>query len=309
LDSGHDSAGTPAAAGKASADSVGASLAGDPQAAAAPHMAIMPTGKAEATATVNRSGQSATSSAPPAVSHPAMNQGSSPVSSGSSSPVSSGSAACAHPQYTTSDPNGMWNLAPYFVANDAWNASSYTVSQTVYGCSYSNWYVVATMDNSKGDGAVKTYPNSHRDFDSNPQISSFKSITSTFAETSPSTGIYEDAYDIWLNGIGGSQRTEVMIWTDNHGQSPGGDAQGTVAIDGKSYTAWRATTGTYIAFVANDNFTSGTMNLLAFFEWLTSKGWLSSSATLGQVDYGAELVSTNGVPATFTFSNFSVSAS
>jgi len=27
------------------------------------------------------------------------------------------------------------------------------------------------------------------------------------------------------------------------------------------------------------------------------------------VDYGVELVSTNGVPATFSFSNFSVSAS
>jgi hypothetical protein len=29
----------------------------------------------------------------------------------------------------------------------------------------------------------------------------------------------------------------------------------------------------------------------------------------GQVDYGVELVSTNGVPATFSFSNFSVGAS
>ncbi len=201
----------------------------------------------------------------------------------------------------------MWNQAPYFVANDAWNASNYNVSQTLYACSSANWYVVATMDNSKGDGAVKTFPNSHRDFDNAPQISSLSSITSTFAETSPGTGIYEDAYDIWLNGIGGANSTEVMIWTENHGQTPSGSVQGTVTMGGRSYTVWK--TGNYIAFVPGANFTSGTMDLLAFFKWIMSKGWIAGSATLGQVDYGVELVSTNGAPATFAFSNFAVNAS
>ena len=202
----------------------------------------------------------------------------------------------------------MWNLSPYFVANDMWNISGYNVSQTLYGCSYSDWYVTATMDNSKGDGAVKTFPNSHRDFDNSPQISSFKSITSTFADSGPGSGTYEDAYDIWLNGIGGNGATEVMIWTNNHGQTPAGTAQGTVTIGGRSYAVWK-TTGNYIAFVASANFTSGSVDLLAFFTELMSKGWIASSATLAQVDYGVELVSTNGAPATFTFSNFSVNAS
>jgi len=220
---------------------------------------------------------------------------------------STGSASCQNPQYQTSDPTAMWNLAPYFVANDMWGISGYNVSQTQYACSYSDWYVVATMDNSNSDGHVKTYPNSHRDFDTEPAISSFGSITSTFAETSPGTGIYEDAYDIWLNGVVTRTSTEVMIWTENHGQRPSGDVMATVTLDGRSYSVWK-TTGNYIAFVANTNFTSGTMNLLDFFQWLQSKGWLASNATLGQVDYGAELVSTNGVPAKFTFSDFSVNA-
>ena len=64
-----------------------------------------------------------------------------------------------------------------------------------------------------------------------PAISSLQSVTSTFAETSPGTGIYEDAYDIWLNGIADSGSTEVMIWTENHGQVPSGSVQGTVTID------------------------------------------------------------------------------
>ena len=218
-------------------------------------------------------------------------------------PVSTASS-CKKPKFVTSDPNGGWNLAPYFVYNNAWNASSYSVSQTLYACSYSNWYVVATMNNNSGDGAVKTYPNSHRDFDSNPAINSFHSITSTFAETSPHAGIYEDAYDIWLNGIANPGSTEVMIWNDNHGQAPSGSLQGTATFGGRTYSVWKQ--GTYVAFVAKRNFTSGTMDLLAFFKWIMAKGWIPANSTLGQVDYGAELVSTNGRPATFSFSNFAV---
>ncbi len=201
----------------------------------------------------------------------------------------------------------MWNMEPYWVANDMWNVSAYSVTQTVYACSYSNWYAVATMNNDSGDGAAKTYPNAHRDFDNSPEINSFHSITSTFAETGPGTGIYEDTYDIWLNGIATSGSTEVMIWNENHNQTPAGSVQGTVALDGRTYTVWK--TGSYIAFVANTYFSSGTVNLLDFFKWIMAKGWIPGNSTLGQVDYGAELVSTNNVPETFSFSNFSVSAS
>ena len=188
-----------------------------------------------------------------------------------------------------------------------WGISGYSVSQTLSACSYGNWYVTATMNNDNGDGHVKTYPNSHRDWDSEPAISSLQSVTSTFAETSPGTGIYENAYDIWLNGIADSGSTEVMIWTENHGQVPSGNQVATVTLDGRSWAVWKD--GSYIAFVAGSNFASGSMNLLTFFQWIMSQGWIPGNSTLGQVDYGVELVSTNGVPATFSFSNFSVSAS
>ena len=36
----------------------------------------------------------------------------------------------------------------------------------------------------------------------------------------PGTGIYDIAYDIWLNGVPGNR--EIMIWTENHGQIPSG---------------------------------------------------------------------------------------
>jgi hypothetical protein len=58
-----------------------------------------------------------------------------------------------------------------------------------------------------------------------------------------------------------------------------------------------------------DRFISGPSDSgeLSCQHFVSSKA-LGVIATLGQVDYGVELVSTNGVPATFTFSNFSVNA-
>jgi hypothetical protein len=200
----------------------------------------------------------------------------------------------------------MWNQAPYYVYNDMWGISGYDVSQTISACSYSNWYVTATMNNDSGNGAVKTYPNSQRDF-SNTEISSLSSVTSTFAETSPGTGIYEDAYDIWLNGLATAGSTEVMIWTQNNGQRPSGSVVGSITVSGRTYAVWKA--GSYIAFVASSNFTSGTMELLPFFQYIIQKGWVATNSVLSQVCYGVELVSTNNVPETFSFSDYSVNAS
>jgi hypothetical protein len=211
---------------------------------------------------------------------------------------------CANPAFTTSAQFGMWNLSPYFVANDMWNAGAGNVSQTLSACSFSDWSVTAT---ASGGGSVLTYPDSHLDLGNAPEISSLSSVTSTFADSNPNTGTYEDAYDIWLNGIAdpSAGSDELMIWTNNHGQTPGGSPMATVTIGGQSWTAWKGNGG-YMAFVDNSNVTSGTLNLLAFFQWVIAKGWVPAHSTLNQVDYGVEICSTNGTPATFSFSNFSV---
>ena len=103
-----------------------------------------------------------------------------------------------------------------------WNTSGYRVSETVEACSYHSWNVIATADNSSGDGAVKTYPNVHKDYHNwstgyEPPLSNYPVLSSSFAASGPNTGIYNLAYDIWLNGVGngGASNREVMIWTDN----------------------------------------------------------------------------------------------
>lgn len=222
-------------------------------------------------------------------------------------PVVAG-GGCTNPVFTTSTLTGTYTELPYFVANDMWNVGTASASQTLSACSFSAWNVSATI--SGGGNSVKTYPNSHLNFDNPPKISSLKSVTSTFADTNPGTGTYEDAYDIWLNAIANPSAgsDEVMIWTNNHGQTPGGSPMGTVTFDGQSYTAWKGN-GNYMAFVANANVTSGNLNLLDFFQWLIGQGWVPADSTLNQVDYGVEIVTTNGAPATFSFSDFRVNTS
>ncbi|MGD0703323.1 MAG: hypothetical protein ABSA02_26000 [Trebonia sp.] len=263
------------------------------------------------TASRSASGSASASHSPSGTSSPT--DGSPPLSpsptpaSPTSTPAAPGDAACPSPEFTTSAQFGLWNLSPYFVSNDMWNAGGGSVSQTLSACSFSDWYVTAT---ASGGGSVLTYPDSHLDVPNTPRISSLSSVTSSFADTSPNTGTYEDAYDIWLNGVADPDAgsDELMIWTNNHGQTPGGSPMATVTIGGQTWTAWKGNGG-YMAFVANSNFTSGTLNLLGFLQWVISKGWVPAGSTLNQVDYGVEICSTNGAPATFSFSNFAVNVS
>jgi len=202
------------------------------------------------------------------------------------------------------NPQSGITLSGFYVDTDTWNAASYLLTQTMYVCDYDNWYVVANMNNNTHDGAVKTYPNVHKDFPSATQLSSFTAITSSFAHTAPHVGIYEFAYDIWLNGVGSAGSTEVMIWTDNYFQVPSGNSVETVTFDGQSYDVYKS--GSYIAFVEKTNVTSGTLNLLSFFQHIVAKGWIVATSTLGAIDYGVELVSTNGADATFQVNGFSL---
>jgi hypothetical protein len=221
-----------------------------------------------------------------------------------------GSQSCTNAPHVLpldpSNPQDGITLGSFYVDTDTWNAASYQVTQTMYVCNYNSWYVVAKMDNATGDGAVKTYPNVHQDFGSAPALSSFSAISSSFAHAGPHVGIYEFAYDIWLNGVASSGSTEVMIWTDNFNQVPSGSVQETVSFDGQSYQVYKS--GSYIAFVETTNVTSGSLNLLEFFNHIISKGWIPSTSTLGAIDYGVELVSTNGMDATFSVNDFSLTA-
>lgn len=217
-------------------------------------------------------------------------------------------ACAANPVFVTSAPNGGWSNGGYYVHNNLWNRAKYSpCTSTLYALSYDNWYVVARMNNQTGDGAVKTYPNVHKDYQSVP-IETVDSLTSRFAETSPHVGIYNVAYDLWINGIAKPGCTEIMIWNENFHQVPGGRYVQDVSFDSRTYKVYKTPSSGYIAFVATTNFTSGTVNLLDLMKWTIAKGWLPGQSSLNQVCFGVELVSTEDADATFQVTAFSIDA-
>ncbi|WP_270887942.1 GH12 family glycosyl hydrolase domain-containing protein [Pedococcus sp. 5OH_020] len=217
-------------------------------------------------------------------------------------------AACTSPIFTTSDPNGGISNGGYYVHNNLWNASSYPGTKgTTQVCSYRSWNHVGTATNT-GDGAVKTYPNVHKDY-SGRTISSFPRLTSTYAATAPGVGIYNVAYDLWLNGV---PNDEVMIWTDNHNQVPAGSrfASG-VSLGGHTWDVYATSGNGYIAFVPSGGarYPSGTVDLKAMLTYLVGQGRVASGSTVDQICYGVEIVDTGGSAATWQFTDFSITDS
>ena len=227
------------------------------------------------------------------------------------SPTSTNTSAttvCTNPHFATSDPNGGITDGGYYVHNNLWNAASYPGTKgTTQVCSFHSWNHIGTASNN-GDGAVKTYPNVHKDY-SGRTISSFSKLTSTFAATSPGTGIYNVAYDLWLNGV---PNDEVMIWTDNQKQVPAGSRVATgVSLGGHSWDVYATSGNGYIAFVPSNGarLTSGTVDIKAMLSYLVAQGRVASGSTVDQICYGVEIVDTGGSPATWNFTDFSITAS
>jgi hypothetical protein len=218
---------------------------------------------------------------------------------------------CANPVFTTSDTNGGWSNGGYYVHNNVWNASE-AGPETLYACSFKNWYVRSTQPNTT---SVKAYPNVHLDINSlnGSPINNYTTITSTFAATSPQAGIYDVAYDIWLNGVGwGNGTTEVMIWTENHKQAPlGTTVAPQMTFGANKYDVYHYTSNSdggvqVISLLSTTTQTSGSVDLKAMLNWMVSKGWITSTATVNQIGYGVEICSTENQPATFYFTDFSV---
>jgi hypothetical protein len=232
------------------------------------------------------------------------------VTTATAPPATPAAAHCADPAFSTSDADDGWGDGDYYVQNNMWNAGDYSVSQELAACSAGNWSVTTTADDDEGDGAVKTYPNVHKDYhdwDSGkePPLRQYSRLTSTFAATTPHTGVYNVAYDIWLNGVPGDR--EIMIWTENQGQSPAGDrVAGGLPFSGMTWDLYATDDNEYLAFVPARPLTRGTLDLRAILDYLVGNGRVPADATLGQICFGVEVVSTGGKPATFQFTDFSV---
>jgi hypothetical protein len=211
--------------------------------------------------------------------------------------------------FTTSEPNGGWTDNGYYVHNNIWNEKE-GGPQTLTAQSWKSWSVTSTQPATT---SVKSYPNVHkdiRDLEGEP-LSRYRAIKSTFAGKGPGTGIYNFAYDLWLNGVGwGNGTTEFMVWTENHGQTPLGKSGETATFEGRSYKTWRFVDGeegvTVITLVAEEPLRSGQLDLKEMLDWALAKGWIAANPTINQICYGVEICSTEGKSAQFQVTDFSV---
>jgi hypothetical protein len=202
------------------------------------------------------------------------------------------------------------------VVQDEWGANSNLTSQVLSANSGSAWQVTANL--SASNKAVLSYPDTQEvvtnsSGDPTP-LADYDTLTSSYTDALPSSpgasDDYEAAYDLWLGAgtVSGSQ--EIMVWTDNHGQTPSGSDTGktwTDASTGDVYEIWASSPGNPVSLVAKTNATSGSVDLLTMIKWLKTNSYITSTG-LNQVDYGFELCSTSGAPETFSVSAYSISA-
>jgi hypothetical protein len=242
--------------------------------------------------------------------------GSDASSSSSGGPSSSGDGgatnACTMANASCTCSNNGCDVGSYYLYDNQWNCGSGSGNdcgpESAYGCANSDGTVdfVVTSNQPAGNTAVLSYPAMQDNFGTTPALSSFTTISATFEETSPHVGDYEVAWDCWFN----NNANEFMVWVDNYNQTPGGSRVASdVSVDGRSWDVWWSPstgTGGYVVFYANTTVTSGTVNLLALFQYGASHGWLPSTSTVDQVSFGTEVCSTNGKDATWTFSNYSI---
>jgi hypothetical protein len=106
-----------------------------------------------------------------------------------------------------------------------------------------------------------------------------------------------------MDGVATDGSTEIMVWTDNHGNAPNVPQQGVFVSRGIRYTVYRA--GHYIAFVGA-NRDAGEVDMLDFFRYAVRRGWLRQTSTVGQIDYGVEICSTGGRPLEFAVTDFAL---
>jgi hypothetical protein len=218
-------------------------------------------------------------------------------SSPSTSPTGSQSWA-----WCSSGAFGTFNTSDGFdLYNNEWNSNANPGPQKICGNNGHDWQVTSTQRANNTE--VLTYPSVQKNYP-NRALSSFTSMTSTYSENMNSTGgtDAEAAYDIWVNDL----NKEVMFWVDDHGQTPAGKKTATVTLGGLTWTLWEESG--YYAFVLDHNATSGTVDLLAGIKYLISRGDLSASDKLWQVNFGWEICSTAGVAQTFTMSNFTLAS-
>ena len=193
--------------------------------------------------------------------------------------------------YTTSAQYGSWSGGGYTVYNDIWSGEG---DQSLYVNSGSNWELIS---NAMTGGGVKAYGNSSYF----PNYKNLNSACTSSFNGSSNASAYDMSYDMWSQG----DVDEIMLWekwTSNVGPI-GSEIASNVSVGGSTWNIYRGNTGhNVVSLLRTSQTNSGTNNIQAIMQYLSSKGWLSS-ASLYQVAFGYEITdASNAESYTSSFS-------
>ncbi|WP_406333209.1 glycoside hydrolase family 12 protein [Streptomyces sp. NBC_00203] len=203
--------------------------------------------------------------------------------------------------WSSCDQWGNTTLDGYTLYNNIWGSGA--GSQCIWANSGTNWGVWANHPVTSG---IKSYPNSKKVV--GKTIASLSSLTSTYNVTVPSSGDYNTSYDIWDTDYD----YETMLWVNYNGNVGAlGTSQGTLTLNGNTWTVYKGNNGAndVFSFLRSSDSTAGTINILPILKWIANtKGWMSSSETIGDVQFGFEITSSSG-GLDFVTNNLTVSSS
>lgn len=200
---------------------------------------------------------------------------------------------------------GQVQYGEYGLNNGLFNPGTGSAqTMTIYG--QGQWSAVSTQPVSPP--AVRSYPSVG--YPCGWPVSAYTSIKSRFSAVFPSGAVGETAYDIFMAGTSSAptaRTTEIMIWTDTHGATPAGSIIATPTISGVTYNLYYSATlqvWPYYAFEAQNNFNSGTVDILAIFNYMVAQGHILASDLINTIFFGFEIITATA--SLFTVSEFGV---
>lgn len=164
---------------------------------------------------------------------------------------------------TICDKFGSTTQGNYIVMNNKWGTDATQCINVT-----SNGFQITQQNGIAGNGgAPVSYPaiyagchyNSCSPSTNMPfQLSQVGSAPTSVTVSYPGSGVYDAAYDIWLNpttDVSGVQATEIMIWLNHTGSiSPVGSQTGSFSAGGHNWNVWTGWNGgnNVVSYVATD---------------------------------------------------------
>jgi hypothetical protein len=211
------------------------------------------------------------------------------------------------------------------IQNDEWGLSNGAGWQQVCSGSSSSNSWSSNWSWPYGNGRIKAYPSIVRgwqygawspDHGGFPvQVSSQAPLRTNVSFYMSGNNQFDNAYDLFFSPSTdpGSPSAELMVWLSYSGNQPAGSkvASG-VALGGLSGTwdVWSGNVGWPVwSFVRNQQTSSFSGNLQPFVYYVAySKNWLNRSWYELNIEFGTEIIQSNGANGSLNVTSYSASA-